>query len=156
MALLLVRHAKAGDRGSWHGRDRDRPLSGKGRRQAEGLVDLLGDWKPSRIVSSPFVRCVETVAPLADTVGVPIETSDVLAEGARTRDVLRFIDESLGTDGDVVLCTHGDVVPMALETLVERDGLDLPADYAYAKGSTWVLEGEPGRVTSARYLPPPA
>ena len=65
MAVLVVRHAKAGDRSSWPGADRDRPLSGKGRRQAEALVDTLSDWKPVRILSSPFARCVQTVEPLA-------------------------------------------------------------------------------------------
>jgi 8-oxo-(d)GTP phosphatase len=154
MAVLFVRHAKAGDRGSWHGADRDRPLSGKGRRQAETLVDTLGDWKPVRVLSSPFARCVQTVEPLASEAGVSVETSDALAEGARPKEVFRLLDEAFGEHGDVVLCTHGDVIPMIIDQLIARGDVDLPRDYPCAKASVWVLEGEPGRVRSAKYLQP--
>ena len=61
MALLLVRHAKAGNRFDWDGEDVDRPLSTAGRRQAAGLVDELAPYSVKRVLSSPFRRCVETV-----------------------------------------------------------------------------------------------
>ena len=54
--LLLVRHARAGNRSKWRGDDRLRPLTRKGTRQAEGLVGLLDQLGPERILSSPFVR----------------------------------------------------------------------------------------------------
>ena len=41
MALLVVRHASAGRRSAYTGDDRDRPLSPRGRAQAEALVPLL-------------------------------------------------------------------------------------------------------------------
>lgn len=46
MRVLLVRHARAGDRGEWVGDDAHRPLDAKGRKQAKRLakrVDLVID-----------------------------------------------------------------------------------------------------------------
>jgi broad specificity phosphatase PhoE len=154
MAVLLVRHAKAGDRSSWTGPDEERPLSGKGRRQAGALIDALGDWKPKRVLSSRYARCVETVDPIAKKLGLRVERIDSLVEGAAIRDTLRLIDEVLA-DGDAVLCSHGDVIPAVIDALIERDGLELPDEYGWAKGSTWILEGSPGHVTAARYIAPP-
>ena len=54
--LLVVRHADAGDKGSWEGPDLLRPLSPAGRRQAEGLVVRLEDFPVERILSSPTLR----------------------------------------------------------------------------------------------------
>jgi 8-oxo-dGTP diphosphatase len=122
--VLLVRHARAGDRTEWEGDDRLRPLDGKGRRQAEGLVELLADYPIDRILSSPYVRCVQSVEPLAAARGLELEEAAELAEGETRDDVLRLLGS---TDAEcVVLCTHGDVVDELL-----GDGLK--------KGETEVL-----------------
>jgi 8-oxo-dGTP diphosphatase len=63
--LLVVRHADAGDKGSWKGPDSLRPLSPAGCRQAEGLVFRLEDYPVDRILSGPTRRCQQTVQPLA-------------------------------------------------------------------------------------------
>jgi phosphohistidine phosphatase SixA len=104
MTSVLVRHASAGDRDDWDGDDQLRPLDARGRRQAAGLVDLLSPLGVRRVISSPYVRCLETVAPLAVELGLPVEQDDRLAEGAG-----RAALELLREDG-VVCCTHGDVV----------------------------------------------
>lgn len=101
---VLVRHASAGDRRDWDGDDRLRPLDKRGRRQAEALVELLLPLGVRRVVSSPYVRCVETVEPLAAALGVAVELDVRLAEGAG-----RAAVELLREDG-VAACTHGDVV----------------------------------------------
>ncbi|HUJ55801.1 MAG TPA: histidine phosphatase family protein [Gaiellaceae bacterium] len=103
MSGILVRHASAGDRDDWEGDDRLRPLDARGRRQAEELVDLLLPHRVRRVVSSPYVRCVETVEPLAAAVGVELELDERLAEGAGGAAA-----ELLAEDG-IVVCTHGDV-----------------------------------------------
>jgi 8-oxo-dGTP diphosphatase len=153
MHLFLVRHAKAGSRHDWDGPDEQRPLSKKGRRQADALVPLLFDRQIERVASSPFVRCAQTVQPLADKLGVDVELAEPLAEGAKTKDVLALVRN---LDADAVLCTHGDVIPEILDTLARDDGIALPPDYPYAKGSTWDLSGDDGRYMTARYIPPPA
>lgn len=152
--MLLVRHAKAGERGRWDGPDRLRPLTEKGWEQARQLSDQLAGYGATRVVSSPYVRCVQTVEPLAERLGLSVEESDALAEGATTGQ----LDELLGSlrSETAVLSTHGDVIPTLLDHLVERDGLYLPSDYPCAKGSTWVLHGDgDGCVTRAEYLPAP-
>jgi 8-oxo-(d)GTP phosphatase len=139
--VLLVRHAKAGDRDEWVGDDRQRPLDRRGRRQAEALVTPLAGYAIARILSSPYVRCVETVEPLAARLGLPIEPEDALAEGESAHAVLALL-RRLGP-GPLVLCTHGDVV----EALV---GDSMPKK----KGSTWLLAGREGGVRPLRYWAP--
>ena len=154
MTLLVVRHARAGSRKEWKGPDIERPLSKKGHRQAEGLVEIVAPCPVERIASSPYVRCVQTVEPLAEARGLEVELRPELAEGAAIEDVLALVRDLAGTPAAV--CTHGDIVPAILYGLADQDGLDLPEDPPYPKGSVWVLEEVDGRFKSAKYLPPPA
>ena len=110
MTSVLLRHASAGHRTRWDGHDVTRPLDARGRRQALELVELLRPLNLGRLVSSPYVRCVETVEPLAAALGLPLEQDDRLAEGSAGS-----ARELLLEDG-VLCCTHGDVV----EELVGR------------------------------------
>jgi 8-oxo-dGTP diphosphatase len=153
MSLLVVRHARAGSRRHWDGPDEKRPLSGRGRRQAAALVNLLAPFAPAGILSSPYVRCVQTVEPLSEKLGLPVEPSDALAEGAPADEVVALARGLMGST--VVLCSHGDVIYALLDALARDDGLKLPRHYDCAKGSTWVLHARKGRFTSARYLPAP-
>jgi phosphohistidine phosphatase SixA len=63
--LLLVRHADAGNKQRWAGPDSLRPLSANGHAEAAGLVVRLEDYPISRVLSSPTLRCSQTVDPLA-------------------------------------------------------------------------------------------
>jgi 8-oxo-dGTP pyrophosphatase MutT (NUDIX family) len=139
--VLLVRHAKAGDRDRWTGDDRLRPLDKRGRRQADAMVAPLAGYALTRLVSSPYVRCVETLEPLAARVGLSIQHDRAIAEGAPVEDARAFLGR-VGP-GPVVLCTHGDV----MEALV---GEGEPKK----KGSTWLLARRDGRVEPVRYWPP--
>ena len=141
MTLLLVRHAHAGDRHDWHGDDRLRPLTEKGQRQADALVAVLAPYAITRIYSSPFLRCSQTVTPLAAACGLEVDIDDALAEG-HGPEGLRLAE---GVGGVTVLCGHGDNVPEILKAL------GVVASKC-SKGSTWVVERDP---ISATYLPPP-
>lgn len=101
---VLLRHASAGDRGDWAGDDWHRPLDAKGRRQAEELAAALATEDVRRVVSSPLVRCVQTVEPLAAALGLEVELDDRLAEGGGSS------SRPLLAEGGVVACTHGDVI----------------------------------------------
>jgi len=149
--IYLVRHAKAGSRRQWKGDDELRPLSKAGRTQARALAKRLSGAGVARIVSSPYVRCRETVEPLADKSGVELEVSDALAEGATRADSLRFLEKCAGDD--TVLCTHGDVLGNLLMH-ASHLGVDL-GDDRIEKASVWVLEMADGEVRSAHYEPPP-
>ena len=104
MTSVLLRHASAGDRGDWAGPDLLRPLDRRGRRQAAELVELLRPYGLRRILSSPYVRCLETVEPLGAALGLPVEEDERLTEGAGPG-----ARELLQEDG-VLACTHGDTV----------------------------------------------
>jgi len=153
MAALLVRHAKAGSRKDWDGDDRLRPLSKTGHRQADGLVPLLVGYPISRVLSSPYVRCVQTVEPLAVKLGLEVEGRPELAEGVDIDEPLRVLRELMSVTA--VYCSHGDVIPALLDVLVEEDGLRLHGPDRWPKGSTWVLEAKGHRFVSGLYLPPP-
>jgi 8-oxo-dGTP diphosphatase len=110
MSVVLLRHASAGDRAAWTGDDRRRPLDKKGWKQATRLVDELRELGVRRVLSSPYDRCVQTVEPLAEELGVGIEIDDRLAEGAGRKAAL----ELLSSLEDAVACTHGDIVEEVL------------------------------------------
>jgi broad specificity phosphatase PhoE len=154
--IYLVRHGKAGNRKRWSGPDDQRPLSRPGREQATALVRLFADRPLARLVSSPFVRCRQTLEPLAEERGIPLETSDILAEGAPADGVLSFAVDSAQT-GPTVLCTHGDVIELLLEELARRDvPLETRSGIELKKGSTWILHVRDGMVGAAEYIPPQA
>jgi len=138
--VLLVRHGSAGKRGEWRGDDRPRPLDERGRLQAERLVGQLEGREFTRVLSSPFARCVETVEPLARARGLPVESEDALAEGASTERALALVEDA---EAPLVACVHGDLVE---ELLGRRE----------RKGSTTVLDVENGTVTVLERLEPPA
>jgi 8-oxo-(d)GTP phosphatase len=139
--VLLVRHASAGERSDWTGDDHDRPVDERGRLQAEGLVERLVSRSPTRVVSSPYVRCRQTVAPLAEALGLAIENRPELAEGASGAEVFDLVHSLRGELP--ALCTHGDVV----EALLGEES---------EKGSTWVLRVEDDALARVEYLPPAA
>jgi 8-oxo-dGTP diphosphatase len=150
--VYLVRHAKAGNRGEWTKPDHLRPLSENGKQQAEQLVAVLDGSPIERIISSPHVRCVQTLEPLASERGVTLEKSEDLAEGAGPARALALLSEVSGNPA--VLCSHGDVIQEVLQHL-SAEGLELPDPPPLRKGSTWVLETDGDGFVGARYLPPP-
>ena len=142
--LMLVRHAWAGDREAWPHDDALRPLDARGRAQAEALIGSLAPLRPVRLLTSPYLRCVQTLAPLSDALGLPLELSDALAEGSGGA-VLSVVP---GLAPGTVLCTHGDIVELLA-------GPGSPKK----KGSVWLLDADPsamGGWTPARYLAPRA
>lgn len=151
MSVYLVRHALAGDKRAWEGPDERRPLTQRGRRQARGLVELLAGSPVDRVVSSPRARCVQTVQPLADARGLPVEHAAELDVGAGPATTIPFLLAAAGVP--TVHCSHREVIAEVLRTLAE-DGLAYDGELVWAKGSAWVLEAEGGRFARGRYLPP--
>jgi probable phosphomutase (TIGR03848 family) len=80
--VLLVRHGRstANTSGVLAGQAPGVLLDRTGRVQAEGLRDRLRDVRIDRLVSSPMDRCRDTLQPLADALGLAVETDDRLAE----------------------------------------------------------------------------
>ena len=151
--LYLVRHADAGPRGGRAEPDEARPLSERGWRQADGLRDQLEDAGITQLVASPFVRCVQTLLPLGDTLGIVVALDDRLAEGQGALGALALARELRGTSA--VMCSHGDVIPDVLEALM-AGGTRLKGELKWQKASTWVLSWDGDHLAKGKYLPPPA
>lgn len=149
--MYLVRHAKAGSRSAWSGPDDLRPLTKTGRRQADAISDLLADSAVTRVVSSPYVRCRQTVEPLGQRLRLPVDLADELAEGTPLPEARRLLAKF--TQEPTVLCTHGDVIGALLDDIAQQ-GL-IRRDVRFEKGSTWVLDFQGDEIVAARYLPPP-
>ncbi|MEX0851189.1 MAG: phosphoglycerate mutase family protein [Gaiellaceae bacterium] len=152
--VYLIRHAKAESRTRWMEPDHLRPLTKAGRRQAKALTTLFEAQPFSRLLSSPYLRFVQTLEPLAETRGLPLETADELSEGAPVNAALALII-STAADGPAALCTHGDVMRLAVEGLVAAE-VPIEGPLELKKGATWILEVDGSAVARARYLPAPA
>jgi 8-oxo-dGTP diphosphatase len=150
----VVRHAKAKNREEWTERDELRPLTKRGRRQAAALAARLQREQPMRLVSSPYLRCVQTLDELARALDLPIETTEVLAEGADGASALDLV-LSLGRSETVVCCTHGDVL-FELMHQVAAAGVTLDGPRDAPVASTWALEVADGQVVGARFVERPA
>lgn len=89
LELYLLRHAHAGDPSEWATDDAQRPLSRRGKRQAERLAQFLAErgFAPDTIVSSPKLRARQTAEILADSIGIAISLDERLAR-ALDEDVL--------------------------------------------------------------------
>jgi broad specificity phosphatase PhoE len=135
--VYLVRHAHAGSKKQWQGPDQGRPLSAQGRKEALGLIEQLGDRPVGRLLSSPAERCVQTVEPLADRFGHPVETSEALGVDGTGPGVLELLTSPALRDA--VLCTHGEVIGKVFDEL-QAAGIELADPPRWPKGSTWVLE----------------
>ena len=148
--ILLVRHGVAIARHSWSGPDDKRPLNGRGQRQAARLPDQLKRRPIDRILSSPAVRCLGTIEPLAEARGLKVAKSAPLREGNGRRALQLVLSLAAAPPAGIVLCTHGDVIDEVLAGLAD-EGWSLPGKLLSAKGSTWVLHKSRGT-----YLAPPA
>ena len=152
--LYVIRHADAGDRSHWSSDDRVRPLSARGRHQADHICSLLLGAGLTRLISSAATRCVETLEPLGQALGLPVETDARLYEGSDGPAVLALAEElkALGDTG--ALCSHGDVIPDLLSEL-RVNGTSFHHTLTWPKGSIWVLTGTGHGWTDAEHIPAP-
>jgi len=150
--LYLVRHAKAGNRSEWQQADELRPLSVSGWLQARGLAERLAPLCSATLVSSPYVRCVQTLEPLATVLGTQVAVDPCLAEGSDYEGALQLL--ATLAEG-AVLCSHGDVIPDTIAAL-ERRGCAFDTEPDWRKASIWVLRrAANGDITEASAWPPP-
>lgn len=150
--LYLVRHAKAGSRSTWEGDDRERPLTDAGRHQAQALADRLASLATGLLVSSPYLRCRQTLDPLAARRGTTVASDERLAEEQGFEGALELL--STLPDGSV-LCSHGDLIPDTIGAL-QRRGCEIVGEPNWRKASVWVLQrNADGQVVEATAWPPP-
>ena len=150
--IYLVRHAKAGERRVWEGDDEARPLSKDGWKQSEAIAKRLAAKGATSLHSSPYVRCMQTLEPLAKRLGVDVEADQRLFEGEPFEPVLELLGE-VGTGA--VLCSHGDIIPDVIRVLARR-GMEVQSTPDWRKGSIWVLKRKGDRITKGKVWPPPS
>ena len=152
MTLYLVRHADAGKRNPYSPTDHLRGLSEGGWRQARRIADRLADAGVTRVISSPSLRCRQTVEPLAERLGLRVESHTALDEGAYGRAALDLLRRLAGTEA--VLCSHGDVIPDAIR-LLRITGTEINGHEGNAKGSVWTITTGGSELLTATYAKTP-
>jgi len=113
--LVLVRHGKAMLRRNWTGRDQERRLTSRGRRQAKELIAVLDAYGVAALKSSSSTRCAQTLTPYAKFAGLDVVTADVLTEEegtVRPKDVRKYMARLLADlDQPTAICGHRPVLP---------------------------------------------
>lgn len=134
--LVIVRHARALARSDWKSDDRERPLDTRGRERADALIPVLAAYGISRILTSPSVRCLDTISPYAVWSGIAPRAKKGLSEEGHEADpdkAEQHVEAALERGEAVAICSHGPVMGALLDALGPR--LDLVGD-----GSVETLE----------------
>jgi phosphohistidine phosphatase len=107
MELYLLRHAHAGDPGTWDGPDERRPLSDKGEKQADRLGRFLAGvgFEPDAIITSPKLRAAQTAKLVAERLGLPVGEDERLAREVGIG-ALEAILRDAGNPGRPVIVGH--------------------------------------------------
>lgn len=153
MRIAVVRHGHAEPKQSWTGKDVDRPLVARGRRQAEALTRNLAKQKPTRIISSSSLRCLQTVQPLGRKLGLDVEVISWLATdaGPTAGEGIAGLARTEPSSAFVVLCTHREVLIDVLPYLEETFDVKLGHRPPGAKGGIWLLVFRKRRLVRVTY-----
>lgn len=154
MIVHLIRHAHAGSRSSWDGPDDLRPLSNRGREEAVAIGRDLRKAGIDLIWSSSYLRCIETVEPLAERLGLEVEVHDAFTEGASGRDALAALIAAAEQGRTLAACSHGDVIPALIATALGT-GATLEGPPSPAKAARYTVEITDGRVRRLTHHPAP-
>jgi 8-oxo-dGTP diphosphatase len=118
--LVMVRHARSRSRSTWPNADPLRPLNPRGRTRAKALIPVLAAYGVTRVVTSPSVRCLDTVLPYAVAAGRRARLKAGLSEEGFAEQPDRapyHLTRLLERGNAAVVCTHGPVLPVLLERL---------------------------------------
>ncbi len=121
----LLRHAHAGDAFEWIGDDDLRPLTKKGRRQAERLGAFLEAHavRPDVIFTSPLVRARQTAEIVAEALGMTIKVDRRLGSGFGQRELWALLDEAGAPE--ILLVGHDPDLSMLLTYLIDAAGMSM-------------------------------
>ena len=157
-AVVLLRHASAGDRAAFDGPDGLRPLDRRGRAQARRLAEVLPLFGPVALASAEPVRCQETVEPLSRALGIPVAPLPELGEEHFEADpqagvaVVERLLADADAAGPTVICSQGGAIPSVLLALgVRWHGTAGALWPPSAKGSIWTLAGRAGALAADYY-----
>lgn len=150
--LAVLRHAKATKRSHWEGTEMTRPLSRRGSSQVLRLLPALSALGINQIITSPWRRCVATVAPYATLSGTPLTTEASFTEDAYREDSskMRSVVRGLLTESKLdapasplAICVHRPTIPGIIGELAPLTpnnlGRLLPQDDPYLKTAGMLL-----------------
>jgi 8-oxo-(d)GTP phosphatase len=159
--LAMVRHAKATPRGGWQAADPLRPLETRGRERATAIAPILAAYGVKRLISSPSIRCMDTLRPYAAQARITMRSKAGLSEEGFALDPSRapfHVERMVQRGTPVAVCGHGPVLPAMLDVLAARssglavDQLHEAADLGLAKGEVLLAHlsgsGEQARVVA--------
>src|SRR5450759_2570230 len=118
--LVIIRHARSRSRSTWRDANPLRPLNPRGRQRAQALIPMLAAYGVTRVVTSPSVRCLDTVLPYAVAAAVRARLKAGLSEEgfAEQPDQAPYqLTRLLERGNPAVVCSHGPVLPVLLERL---------------------------------------
>jgi 8-oxo-dGTP pyrophosphatase MutT (NUDIX family)/phosphohistidine phosphatase SixA len=154
--IAMVRHARAGERKKWAGRDELRPIDPVGAKQADRIADLLTPFRPRRLVAATPLRCTQTLEPLAASLGDrPIVRDGAFAEPAGPEGLPARVAAArsrlteLRAHERVVVCSQGKLMPWLLAAL---HGSDDHHSFRTPKGDGWLLAWSGERLLGASRL----
>lgn len=145
--LIVVRHTRAMKRSAWKkgkGSEETRPLTPAGEKMAKEMIPLLSAYGVTRLISSPWERCVATVRPYQQAMGIELETNECLTEAAhekKSKPVYRLVDNLLGTnEAPVALCAHRPTLPSIVQAFLDRAPHSITK--SIPKEDPWLATGE--------------
>jgi len=123
--LIIARHGKATAHEGWDGDDSLRPLTAVGMQQSRNIAGGLAAFGPASILSSPAIRCLQTVAPLSYKLGMEIRESGKISQDKWTKEgdrVADFVASRLRKGMPAVMCSHGPVIPQIVSEIITQTG----------------------------------
>jgi len=152
--LIILRHAKALERGDWDEPDSQRTLNEVGFDQAQLLIKHLEPFAIDEVYTSDYTRCVQTVTPLAHTRGLSITSVPSLNEETFEEDPMRavaFANALKQDEKNILICSHNPVIPTMLRGILNtklknKDLIKLEP------GDAWIVHRVKGEIVGLDYL----
>jgi 8-oxo-dGTP diphosphatase len=149
-SITILRHGKSIPPGDWDGPDATRPLLHRGLDQAMTAAPSIAAFGPTRLISSSATRCLTTIEPTSRVTGLPVKiqpgiSQDAYADG--TSRAAEQITKRLRRKQNVVLCTHGPIIPELVEAIrhgssAHRAGLERASNLAPGEFAVFHLTSE--------------
>ena len=158
--LILLRHARAGEKVRCQEADLARPLDRQGAADAKLLAELLTSYGPCRVLTSAAERCIASVRPYAEAAGMPVEIEQTFTAGGDDqadgdddyRPAARRTAELMAQRLPTLICAHRENLPVMLDAARAALGADHPAEpplkRPLSKGSFMVLQSADGALVS--------
>jgi 8-oxo-dGTP diphosphatase len=157
---VVVRHASAGERSSWTGDDRERPLDARGEKQAAALIPLLTAYRIQRVLSADVLRCLETIGPYAGEARLTVESEPLLSETGYAQQPELAVERLLAmlrARVASVVCSQRKAIPGLIAAACAVLGAKQPADASLRKAGLFVLhldETDPLRISELERFDP--